>query len=136
MGASPPYSLLLSLDKGGCRSSGSLWSQILEARAKRRCQRRQTRRTGVNGGQLRSKRRGRNLTRRRTRTRRALQDGPRRRPINGIERRVGTLKKLVPNSESMGLDGLFQETADYILSLQMRVKIMQIMVKVLSDSDE
>ncbi|KAK6937254.1 hypothetical protein RJ641_030762 [Dillenia turbinata] len=136
MGASPPYSLLISLDKGGCKSSGSLWSKILEAKAKRRCQWRQNRRIGVNRKQLRSKRQGRNLMSTRSKTRRALQDGPRRRPINGIERRVQTLKKLVPNSESMGLDGLFQETADYILSLQMRVKVMRAMVRVLTDSDE
>lgn len=57
-----------------------------------------------------------------------------RRPTSGFQRRVRTLKKLVPNSDCMGLDGLFTETADYILSLQMRVKVMQIMVKVLSDS--
>lgn len=61
----------------------------------------------------------------------------RRRNGNGIVRRVRTLKRLVPKSgNSEGLDGLFRETADYILSLQMRVRVMQIMVKVLSGSDE
>ena len=55
---------------------------------------------------------------------------------NGIQRRLRTLKRLIPNSECMGLDGLFRETADYILSLQMRVRVMQTMVKVLSGSDE
>lgn len=59
-----------------------------------------------------------------------------RRPAKGIERRVKTLKNLVPNSDSAGLDDLFRETADYILSLQMRVRVMQIMVKVLTDSEE
>ncbi|KAK2968327.1 hypothetical protein RJ640_021716 [Escallonia rubra] len=54
-----------------------------------------------------------------------------RRPGSGIERKVRTLKKLVPNSGSTGLDGLFRETADYILSLEVRVKLMQVMVKYL-----
>ncbi|KAF2325060.1 hypothetical protein GH714_022512 [Hevea brasiliensis] len=48
---------------------------------------------------------------------------------NGIHRRVRTLKKLIPNSEAEGLEGLFRDSADYILSLQMIVKVMQIMVK-------
>ncbi|KAJ7973090.1 transcription factor UPBEAT1 [Quillaja saponaria] len=71
--------------------------------------------------------------------RRACLEGSRRRgrTTNGIKRRVRTLKKLIPTSDdSMGLDGLFRETADYILSLQMRVRMMQVMVKVLSGSDD
>ncbi|KAJ9187893.1 hypothetical protein P3X46_003306 [Hevea brasiliensis] len=55
---------------------------------------------------------------------------------NGIHRRVRTLKKLIPNSEAEGLEGLFRDSADYILFLQMRVKVMQIMVKVFTGSDE
>lgn len=54
----------------------------------------------------------------------------------GIQRRVRTLKKLVPNGEAMGVDGLFRETADYILALEMRVKVMKIMMKVLTGCDE
>lgn len=54
----------------------------------------------------------------------------------GIEKRVRTLKTLVPHRESIGLDGLFRETADYIMSLQMRVQFMQNMVEVLTGSDE
>ncbi|WVY95856.1 hypothetical protein V8G54_028007 [Vigna mungo] len=57
-----------------------------------------------------------------------------RRGSNGIRRRVRTLKTLVPNSDSLGLDGLFRETANYILSLQTRVRVMQVMVKVLTAS--
>lgn len=60
----------------------------------------------------------------------------RRRGNYGIVRKVRTLKRLIPNSQTVGsLDGLFRETADYILSLQMRVRVMQIMVKVLSGSE-
>ncbi|KAL2556485.1 transcription factor UPBEAT1 [Forsythia ovata] len=59
-----------------------------------------------------------------------------RRHRSQIERKVRTLKKLIPNCESMGLDRLFTETADYIIALQIRVKIMQIMVNVFSASDE
>ncbi|OIW12591.1 hypothetical protein TanjilG_04755 [Lupinus angustifolius] len=58
--------------------------------------------------------------------------GYRRRLVNGIQKRVRTLKRLVPNSDSMGLDGLFRETADYILALQTRVEVMQVMVNVLT----
>ncbi|KAG6787023.1 hypothetical protein NC652_007064 [Populus alba x Populus x berolinensis] len=83
------------------------------------------------GRHARSKRPGRILMKRRARA-----EGSSTRAGYGIERRVRTLKKLIPDSESMGLDGLFRETADYILSLQMRVRVMQIMVKVLTGSDD
>ncbi|CAL0300656.1 unnamed protein product [Lupinus luteus] len=59
-----------------------------------------------------------------------------RRGVKGIQRKVRTLKRLVPNSESLELDGLFRETTDYILALQTRVRIMQVMVNVLKGSDE
>lgn len=63
--------------------------------------------------------------------------GSRKHANNGIRRRVRTLKRLIPNGESMGnLDGLFRETTDYILSLQMRVRVMQTTVNVLTNSDE
>ncbi|GAY35677.1 hypothetical protein CUMW_017720 [Citrus unshiu] len=55
---------------------------------------------------------------------------------NGIERRIKTLEKLVPSDKSIGLEALFGETADYIKCLQMKVKFMQIMVKLLSPPDE
>ncbi|RZC88297.1 hypothetical protein C5167_016089 [Papaver somniferum] len=64
-------------------------------------------------------------------TRRNLLVGSRR----GMEGKVKTLKKLVPGGKSsMGLDGLFIETADYIMALQMQVKVMKIMVNVLASS--
>lgn len=127
MGASP-QPLLRALDLKGMvveetndrfNPSGSSWRKVLETKAKRsrRLQRRRRRQRFV------------------MKRRRAQLIESSRRPTSGIQRRVKTLKKLVPNSESMGLDGLFRETADYILSLQMRVNVMQIMVKVLSDSD-
>ncbi|CAN6700124.1 unnamed protein product [Malus baccata var. baccata] len=59
-----------------------------------------------------------------------LQSAGRRSNNIGIKRRVKTLKRLIPNSDdSMGLDGLFRDTADYILSLQTRVRLMQMMVQ-------
>ncbi|KAG8389579.1 hypothetical protein BUALT_Bualt02G0243800 [Buddleja alternifolia] len=58
------------------------------------------------------------------------------RPRNAIGNKVRTLKKLVPNCESMGVEGLFRETADYIVALQMRVKLMQDMVNLLSASGD
>lgn len=60
-----------------------------------------------------------------------------RRPRNEVGRRVQVLKKLIPSSSNtMGLDGLFRDTADYILALEMRVKVMQIMVKALSAASD
>ncbi|GLU07242.1 hypothetical protein SLE2022_242060 [Rubroshorea leprosula] len=67
--------------------------------------------------------------------RRACVEGTRR-PASTIERKIRTLKKLIPNSEGMELDGLFRETAEYIHSLEMRVKVMQIMVGVLTGSKD
>lgn len=58
-----------------------------------------------------------------------------RRGLNGMQRRIKSLQELVPNGNSMSLDGLFMEAADYIMHLEMQVKVMQIMVKVLSDSN-
>ncbi|KAJ6404076.1 hypothetical protein OIU84_012298 [Salix udensis] len=126
------HPLLVSL-KGMVRgneetmSNEALLDKVLEAKTSRRCPPRKQK----NGRHARSKRSGRILMKRRARV-----EGSTTRAGYGIERRVRTLKKLVPNSESMGLDGLFRETADYILSLQMRVKVMQIMVKVLTGSGE
>ncbi|KAF7120939.1 hypothetical protein RHSIM_Rhsim13G0003400 [Rhododendron simsii] len=61
-----------------------------------------------------------------------LQAGSTRPAANVFEKRVRVLRKLVPTKESEGLDGLFRDTTDYILALEMRVKVMQIMVKALS----
>ncbi|CAK7348460.1 unnamed protein product [Dovyalis caffra] len=109
------------------KSNESLWKKVMEAQPKRRCPTKKQK----HGRHARSKRPRRILMKRRARV-----EGSNRRAGYGIERRVRTLKKLVPDSESMGLDGLFRETADYILSLQLRVKVMQIMVKELTGSDE
>ena len=38
-----------------------------------------------------------------------------RRSMGGVERRVRTLQKLLPNVKSMDMDGLFMEATDYIL---------------------
>ncbi|XP_039069302.1 transcription factor UPBEAT1-like [Hibiscus syriacus] len=65
---------------------------------------------------------------------RAVREGSRRLVVNPIEKKVKTLKRLIPSNDSTGLDGLFRDTAEYILALQMRVKVMQIMVNVLSGS--
>ncbi|KAL9675848.1 hypothetical protein QQ045_004056 [Rhodiola kirilowii] len=50
-------------------------------------------------------------------------------------RRVKTLKGLIPNShQCISIDGLFRETADYILALQLKVQVMQTMIDLLSNS--
>ncbi|CAI0425046.1 unnamed protein product [Linum tenue] len=54
-----------------------------------------------------------------------------RRPLV-VERRVGALKTLIPNCESMGIEGLYRETAEYVLGLEMMVKLMQAMVQLLT----
>ena len=53
-----------------------------------------------------------------------------------VVKKVKVLKKLVPNCESTKMENLFQETADYIMALQMQVKVMQVMVNVLQGTDE
>ncbi|VVB03596.1 unnamed protein product [Arabis nemorensis] len=59
-----------------------------------------------------------------------------RRPCRAIHRRVKTLKELVPNTKtSEGLDGLFRQTADYIMALEMKVRVMQTLVQVLSETN-
>ncbi|KAF8387671.1 hypothetical protein HHK36_026325 [Tetracentron sinense] len=134
MGA--PLQSLLSLDLKGMvpeykgmreSSNGSLWSKVLRGQSTRR---RLARKQRFNGRHGWSRRPSRTLMKRR-----AISGGCKR-PKNGIGRRVRTLKKLIPNGKSTGLDGLFRDTADYILYLQMRVKAMQIMVNVFSSSDE
>lgn len=113
-------------NKDKCKSSESkLLSQVLETQAARR--RWLRRKQKVSGSKSRRPRRI-------LMKRKVLLD---RRTANGIERRVRTLKKLVPNSDEVtGLDGLFREAADYIMSLQVRVQAMQTMVKLLSSSNE
>ncbi|GER44362.1 transcription factor [Striga asiatica] len=71
--------------------------------------------------------------------RRARLDRRRVRPRNPIDRKVRILKRLVTNCESSinGVEGLFEETANYVMALEMRVKVMKIMVNVLKgDGDE
>ncbi|KAI4340257.1 hypothetical protein MLD38_025115 [Melastoma candidum] len=50
----------------------------------------------------------------------------------GIVRRIRTLKSLIPNGVSIGLEGLFAETADYIASLQTRVRTMRMVVEAMT----
>ncbi|WOG94676.1 hypothetical protein DCAR_0313973 [Daucus carota subsp. sativus] len=60
-----------------------------------------------------------------------------RRRNHEVRRKVRTLKKLVPSSSSSkGLDGLFRDTADYILALQMRIQLMQVMFNGLSSAPD
>ncbi|XVE85197.1 hypothetical protein DITRI_Ditri17bG0072800 [Diplodiscus trichospermus] len=114
-------------------SNDPLWSKLLKLQAERRMK--------VKNQKIIPKKKVRQVRCRRPRTRsilmkrRARREG-RRRPMNPIQKKVKTLKKLIPNNESMSLDGLFRDTAEYILSLQMRVKAMQIMVKVLTGCNE
>ncbi|KAK1398745.1 Transcription factor UPBEAT [Heracleum sosnowskyi] len=96
---------------------------------------------GIKGRYIKSSRRYSSFTRRSSLMKRS------RRRAGGLEivrgsnlevvRKVKTLKKLVPNSsDTEGLDGLFRETADYILTLQMRIQFMQVMVNGLSSTPD
>ncbi|KAK2404233.1 transcription factor PAR1 [Trifolium repens] len=97
-------------DEVNNNNSSYLWSKVLDEQAKKRVKR--SRRIFMN---------------RRIGSRRGSY---------GIQRRVRTLKRLIPNSDqSIGLDGLFRETANYILSLENRVRVMKVMVEVLNGSD-
>lgn len=48
---------------------------------------------------------------------------------DAIYRRLGTLQRLVPGGRNMGVDALFQETADYILNLQRQVHAMEVLAE-------
>ncbi|XP_059440456.1 transcription factor UPBEAT1 [Corylus avellana] len=127
MGASPVQSLLASLDMKGllqgndqqsCSANGSPLGK-------------KQRRSGGHAVKISKRRPTRVLMKRMARV------GSRKHANAAVGRRVRTLKRLIPNGESMGsLDGLFREAADYIFSLQMRVRVMQIMVNALTNSDE
>ncbi|KAE8707274.1 Transcription factor UPBEAT1 [Hibiscus syriacus] len=95
-------------------ANGSLWSKPMDA-----------------NGERRSKSRPR--TRSVLTKKRAVREGSRRVVVNPIQKKVKTLRRLIPGKDSMGLEGLFRETAEYILCLQMRVKVMQILVQVLTE---
>ena len=109
------------------KSNETLWKKVLEGQARRGCPPRKQ-----NDGRHTGSKRPQRVSMKRA----ARVEGFARRVGYGVGRRVRTLKKLIPNGGSLGLDGLFRETADYILTLQMRVEVMQIMVKELTGSDE
>lgn len=58
-----------------------------------------------------------------------------RKPASAVKRKIRVLQRLVPNSESTGLDELFEKAAEYIVCLQMQVKVMKIMVAAPSPTD-
>ncbi|KAL6144231.1 hypothetical protein ACLB2K_054926 [Fragaria x ananassa] len=42
-----------------------------------------------------------------------------------VERKIETLQRIVPGGESLGVDKLFEETAGYIMTLQVQLKAMK-----------
>ncbi|KAJ1424916.1 hypothetical protein SESBI_11310 [Sesbania bispinosa] len=115
--------LLQGTEENRNSSYGYLWSKVLAAQVKKQ----KIMKKSFNNRRSRTKR---VLMKRRGGSRRGSNS-------NGIQRRVRTLKSLIPNSNnSMGLDGLFRDTADYILALQTRVRVMQVMVEVLTGYDD
>ncbi|CAN4112712.1 unnamed protein product [Withania somnifera] len=123
----PLISSLEFLNK--CESSDALWTNFLEKG--QRIRKRSWLCRKQKGGHIMRKERSRNiiLKRRRARLERS------RRSIKVVEKKVKVLQKLIPYCEpssSIGSERLFRETADYILALEMRVNLMQIIVSVLS----
>ncbi|GMH02294.1 hypothetical protein Nepgr_004133 [Nepenthes gracilis] len=104
---------MASENKGACEQNTSLWSKVLESHHQ----------SGVRS----LKRKQRISMRKRT-----LVYGSKRKRFNGIDRQIKTLQKLVRNSKTQGLEGLLCDAAEYIMSLQIRVRIMQAMVNALS----
>ncbi|KAL8224813.1 hypothetical protein R6Q57_017370 [Mikania cordata] len=111
-------------------SRNLLWKKVMEAQAKK---------TWLGSWKQKMKTRSRKPSRNKTlrmikRRRTQHREGSRRSTM--IEKKVRTLKKLIPNGDStVGLDGLFRETAEYISHLQMRVSLMQAVVNALSNSE-
>lgn len=68
--------------------------------------------------------------------RRKLQEGSRK-PVVQIVRKLQKLRRLVPggDSDSTGIDDLFCAAADYILTLQMKVRVMEYMVSMFTPQD-
>ncbi|KAK9084379.1 hypothetical protein Scep_030850 [Stephania cephalantha] len=146
MGANSVQSLLLSLDlkdmvlgnKGTPSNYGSLWNKVLAAQSlKRRQERKQKGKKKALQGHntwnsvITNSQSRRTILMKRPSTRPSYPEGSRRN-VSGVHGRVRALKKLVPNGKSMGFDGLLMDTAQYIMSLEMQVKVMKIMVNVLS----
>ncbi|KAL2496667.1 transcription factor PAR1-like [Forsythia ovata] len=42
-----------------------------------------------------------------------------------VEKKIVALQKIVPGGDSLGVDKLFEETAEYILTLQCQVKVLR-----------
>ncbi|KAJ0110409.1 hypothetical protein Patl1_01467 [Pistacia atlantica] len=42
-----------------------------------------------------------------------------------VEKKIVALQRIVPGGESLGVDKLFEETAEYILALQCQIKAMK-----------
>ncbi|KAF5762809.1 putative transcription factor bHLH family [Helianthus annuus] len=124
-------------------SRNLLWNKVMEAKAKgtwlgswiQKMEAKGGQKQHSNSGIMKLRRKNNTALKmiKRKRARRAGQEGSRR--CTMIEKKVRTLKKLIPNAgSSVGLDGLFRETAEYISNLEMRVKIMQAVVNALSKS--
>lgn len=44
-----------------------------------------------------------------------------------LETKIFALQRIVPGGETLGVDELFEETADYILALQCQIKAMKVL---------
>ncbi|KAG5627782.1 hypothetical protein H5410_013000 [Solanum commersonii] len=125
MGIISQQPLLSSLEfLNKCDLSDPLWTKVLEKSVyirRRSC------------SWLCKKHKGARIMKRRVRVERS------RRSSNEVEKKVKMLEKLIPNCESlsssMGLERIFKETADYIWALEMKVKVMKMIVNVLSTPD-
>lgn len=52
-----------------------------------------------------------------------------------FEKKIVALKKIVPGGETLAVENLLEETADYILSLQYKVEALRFLVAIVESSE-
>ncbi|XVF14502.1 hypothetical protein REPUB_Repub09cG0066000 [Reevesia pubescens] len=53
-----------------------------------------------------------------------------------VKRKIMALQRIVPGGEALGVDKLFEETADYILGLQSQIKAMRVLSTLIEGLDK
>ncbi|GAB2298445.1 hypothetical protein Dimus_032510 [Dionaea muscipula] len=104
------------MKKGTCKPNGSPWGKALGTH-----------------GRFKGREYWKPHTKKVLVERRDSYKGYRRRHADGVDKKVRTLRKLISNNESDGIEDLFMNTAKYIMSLEMRVGLIKIMIDALSD---
>ena len=53
-----------------------------------------------------------------------------------VKRKITALQRIVPGGECLGVDKLFEETAEYILALQCQIKAMRVLTGLIEDLEK